>query len=240
MKRADTVRRMIDGGVVPCWRTDDTAGLIDAAKAMADVGYETIELTLTMPGALRLVERAAAELPATVAIGVGTVLDAATARLAILAGANYLVSPSFIPEVIATAHRYDVAVAAGAFTPTEIFNARSLGADVIKLYPAGQLGMGGLRDLVSVFPGLRTVASGGVRLAEIADWIASGTDAVVIGAPHFAPPEYTRRDYAAMARIAKRLLAMAKEGRDPELRKRLAAEGLARFAELPPERAAAR
>ncbi len=237
MNRAETVRRMTAGGIVPCWRTDDTAALIDAAKAMADAGCETVELTLTMPGALKLIERAAAELPATVAIGAGTVLDAATARLAILAGANYLVSPTFVPEVIDLAHRYEVAVAAGAFSPTEIFAARSAGADVVKLYPAGVLGLGALRDLLNVFPGLRTVASGGIRPAEITAWIAAGTDAVVIGAPHFAHAAYAARDYAAMRRVVGRMLAMAREGRDPALRQRLAADGLARYAELPAESA---
>ncbi|MBA3707876.1 MAG: bifunctional 4-hydroxy-2-oxoglutarate aldolase/2-dehydro-3-deoxy-phosphogluconate aldolase [Planctomycetes bacterium] len=232
MTRDQIVNAMALTGIVPCWRYDDTSAIIEASKAMCDIGMNSVELTMTMPGTLRLIERAAAELPKGTLVGAGTVLDAETARMAILAGANYIVSPTLVPEVITMCHRYGVAAVAGAFSPTEILAAKTLGADVVKIYPAGLFGANQLAETLTVIPGIRTAASGGIALADTGRFITAGADMVVIGMPHIALPSYVDRTFTGMQRIGSRLLEIVREARDPAVRARMGAESLRRYTDL--------
>jgi 2-dehydro-3-deoxyphosphogluconate aldolase/(4S)-4-hydroxy-2-oxoglutarate aldolase len=232
MSRDRIVADLAATGIVPCWRHDDTSAIVEASKALCDGGMTTVELTMTMPGNLRLIERAVAELPAGTVVGAGTVLDAETARMAILAGAQYVVSPCLVPEIIPMCHRYGVAAVIGASSPTEIMTAKSLGADVIKLYPAGIGGPNHIAETISVFPGIRTVVSGGVMLADIPAFLTAGADCAVVGLPQIAYAAYTERRFAEMRKMAERLIAFAKEGRDPAAKKRRGEEFLARYVDL--------
>jgi 2-dehydro-3-deoxyphosphogluconate aldolase/(4S)-4-hydroxy-2-oxoglutarate aldolase len=232
MTRDRTVATLSATGIVPCWRCDDTAAIIDATKALCEAGMTTVELTMTMPGNLKLIERARAGLPETIVVGAGTVLDAETARLAILAGAQYVVSPCLVPEIIPICHRYGVAAVIGAFSPTEVLAAKSLGADMLKLYPAGMGGADHIAETLSVFPGIRSVVSGGVLLGDLAGFLTAGADAAVVGLPHIASAAYAKRDFAEMRRVAERLIAIAKEARTPEAKKRRGEDFLARYTDL--------
>jgi 2-dehydro-3-deoxyphosphogluconate aldolase/(4S)-4-hydroxy-2-oxoglutarate aldolase len=239
MNRDQIVAHLAATGIVPCWRCDDTVAIIDATKALIDGGLTTVELTMTMPGNLRLIERACAELPPGTLVGAGTVLDAETARLAILAGAKYVVSPCLVPEIITMCHRYGVAAVIGAFSPTEIMTAKSLGADVLKLYPAGMGGAAHIGETLSVFPGIRTVVSGGVLLGDIGGFITAGADCAVVGLPQIGGTAYAERRFGELTRIAERLVGIAREARDPAAKRRMGEEFLARYTDLAP-RAAAR
>jgi 2-dehydro-3-deoxyphosphogluconate aldolase / (4S)-4-hydroxy-2-oxoglutarate aldolase len=229
--RHQIVQRMHDEMLVPCWRWDDTSGIVDASKAMVDIGLSVVELTMTMPGNLKLIERCAAELPRAL-VGVGTVLDAETARMAILAGAKYVVTPVLVPDVVQMCHRYDIPAIIGAQSWTEIVAAKTLGADVIKVCPAGIGGPGHLGEVRSVFPGVTTVVSGQVRLSDIPAFLTAGADCAVIGMPNIAVEAYAKRDWASMQAFAKRLLALCRDARSPETRKRAAEAGAARYVDL--------
>ena len=125
--------------VIGLIRADSPDGLLDCAKALAAGGLSSIELTMTTPGAIKMLEKATSELPDFV-FGLGTVLDAETARLGILAGAKFLVTPALRPEVITMARRYSIPVMSGALTPTEILAAWEAGADAVKGFPTELFG----------------------------------------------------------------------------------------------------
>lgn len=137
-------------------------------------------MSLTTPGALRVVARLASERPAAV-IGAGTVLDAAAASRAVEAGARFLVSPACSTAVVATAHRHGVVMIPGVLTPSELVAAMATGADLVKLFPASALTPRVVRDLYGPFPQARLVPTGGIAVSEAAAWIAGGATAVGLG-----------------------------------------------------------
>lgn len=155
-------------GLVAIVRLDSAGDLVQVAKAIAAGGVSVIEFTLTTPGALRTIEESSKALGGEVLIGAGTVLDAATARAAILAGAEFIVAPTLSPEVIEICHRYDKIVVPGAYTPTEILTAWELGADFVKLFPADVGGPAYLKAVRAPLPQVKLMAVGGVTL-ETAD-----------------------------------------------------------------------
>jgi len=160
---------------------DDAAGLGQVAHAIKDGGVDVIEFTMTTPGALDIIEKSSAEFGTSVLLGAGTVLDTETARAAILAGARFLVAPTFNPAVIDLAHRYDVAVLPGTFTPTEMLTAWEAGADLLKVFPATALGPQYFKDVLAPLPYLRMVPTGGVSLENAADFIKAGAVAIAVG-----------------------------------------------------------
>jgi len=181
LTRVDAVQRIISCGVVAIVRMDDAAGLGQVAHAIKDGGVDVIEFTMTTPGALDIIEKSSAEFGTSVLLGAGTVLDTETARAAILAGARFLVAPTFNPAVIDLAHRYDVAVLPGTFTPTEMLTAWEAGADLLKVFPATALGPQYFKDVLAPLPYLRMVPTGGVSLENAADFIKAGAVAIAVG-----------------------------------------------------------
>jgi 2-dehydro-3-deoxyphosphogluconate aldolase / (4S)-4-hydroxy-2-oxoglutarate aldolase len=179
--RADVVRVIEDCGVVAVIRLREPEKLRAVADALADGGVRALEVTMTVPRAIDLIGELAPTLPAGFLLGAGTVLDAETARLAILAGAQFVVSPVFRPEVITICHRYDVAAMPGCFTPTEILTAWEAGADVVKVFPATALGPGFFKDIRGPLPQVRMMPTGGVTLDNAGEWIAAGAVAVGVG-----------------------------------------------------------
>lgn len=146
-------------------------------------GVNVVELTLTTPGALDALRELAADAPPALQLGVGSVTSAAEAELAVAAGARYLVSPAVVPEVIAEARRLEVPVLPGAFTPTEILTAWRAGASMVKLFPAGTGGPAHLRAVRAPLPQVPLVPTGGVGIAEAADYLRAGASAVGLGTP---------------------------------------------------------
>ena len=147
------------------------AGVIDALGAG---GVRALEVTMTVPRAIQLIDAIAPTLPPDFVIGAGTILDPETARAAILAGARFIVGPVFNRAVIDLCHRYDVAVMPGCFTPTEILQAWEAGADVVKVFPATALGPSYFKDIRGPLPQVKLMPTGGVTLENAGDWIGAG------------------------------------------------------------------
>lgn len=170
-------------GVVPVVRAqsaDDAGRAIDAVMAG---GINVIEVTMTVPGALGVIEQLARRYADDVLVGAGTVLDAETARACMLAGAQFIVSPALDEETIACCRRYGVAVMPGALTPTEVVRAWTLGADAVKVFPAGALGGASyLKALKAPLPQVEMIPTGGVSLKTAADFIRAGAMALGVGA----------------------------------------------------------
>ncbi len=181
MTRLEIVKKIIDSGAVAVIRMEDSQKLMKVAHALLEGGISSLEITMTTPNALKVIEEAARVLPADVLIGVGSVLDAETARLAINAGAKYVVSPIFKPEIIHTAHRYGLPAMPGCFTPTEILVAHEQGADIVKVFPADVVGMPFFKAIKAPMPHLNLMPTGGVSLTNAGEWIKSGACAVGVG-----------------------------------------------------------
>jgi len=168
-------------GVVAVIRLKDPGKLREVVDAIAAGGVRALEVTMTVPGAVELIRALAPGLPEGFLLGAGTVTDAATARAVIDAGARFVVSPVFRPEVIAACHERDVPAMPGCFSPTEIFAAHEYGADVVKVFPATMLGPQFLRDVRAPLPHIKLMPTGGVTLDNAGDWIRAGAVAVGIG-----------------------------------------------------------
>lgn len=207
--REQTLRALKDTGVVAVIRADKAEDLVDVGRALRQGGVQFIEITMTVPGALATIERATAELRNDdVYIGAGTVLDGETARLAILAGANYVVSPAFRPDVVAVCKRYSVAVMPGAMTPTEVLNAWEAGADVVKIFPAGVGGAQFFKDLKGPFPHIEIMPTGAVNRETAPAFIKAGACAVGVGGELVGKPLIAARDFATITRNAADFLAI--------------------------------
>jgi 2-dehydro-3-deoxyphosphogluconate aldolase / (4S)-4-hydroxy-2-oxoglutarate aldolase len=212
--KAKTLKALKESGVVAVIRADRADDLIDVGRALRQGGVKFIEITLTVPGALGVIETATAALRSEeVYIGAGTVLDAETARLAILAGASYVVSPAFRPDVIATCKRYGVPVMPGAMTPTEVLNAWEAGADVIKIFPAGVGGPPFFKDLKSPLPFVELMPTGAVSRQTAPQFIKAGACAVGVGGELVGKPLIEARDFATITRNAKDFIAIVAEAK---------------------------
>jgi len=179
--REKALTRLITSGVVAVIRMEDARQLIAVAEALKAGGVESIEFTMTTPGALTVMEQVAGRFGDEVLLGAGTVLDVETARAAILAGAQFVVEPGLNLDVIRMCRRYNTVVIPGAMTPTEIITAWETGADIVKVFPAGVLGPGFLKDILGPLPQVRLLPTGGVNLDNAAAFIKAGAVAIGVG-----------------------------------------------------------
>jgi 2-dehydro-3-deoxyphosphogluconate aldolase/(4S)-4-hydroxy-2-oxoglutarate aldolase len=152
-------------------------------EALVDAGIRSVELTLTTPGTLERLPGLLERFGDRADLGVGTVTDGGQLERAVRAGARYLVTPITSPALLAAAVRAGVPIVPGGFTPTELFASWSAGASAVKVFPAGRLGPGYLKDLRGPFPDIEVVPSGGVDLDSAAQWLAAGATAVSVGGP---------------------------------------------------------
>ena len=205
--RESTLSSMLETGVVAVVRVDDPSGLITLAEALHAGGVLHTEITMTVPGALDAIEATVRELGDEVFIGAGTVLDATTARLAISAGAAYIVAPNLDLEVVAMAHRYGVMVMPGCLTPTEIAKAWSAGADVIKLFPGRVATPGYFKDILGPFPQVRLMPTGNVNLETTPEYIKAGAVAVGVGKALVDPAAFREERWTDISANARSLRA---------------------------------
>jgi 2-dehydro-3-deoxyphosphogluconate aldolase/(4S)-4-hydroxy-2-oxoglutarate aldolase len=168
-------------GVVAVIRLADASRLRAVIDALGAGGVRALEVTMTVPGAIGLIERIAPTLPADFILGAGTILDADTAQQAIRAGARFIVSPVYRPAVIEMCHRHDVAAMPGCFSPTEILSAWEAGADVVKVFPATALGPGYFKDIHGPLPQVKLMPTGGVTVENAGEWIKAGAVALGVG-----------------------------------------------------------
>ena len=168
---------------------------------------------MTTPNALQVVKTARQAVGDTAAIGVGTVLDAETARAAILAGAQFVVAPITDLATIELCRRYSVPVLPGAMTPTEIVRAWQAGADFVKVFPTSTLGAEFIRDLRGPLPHIKLVPTGGVNLDTVADFIKAGAAALGVGSSLVTREAVKTRDYAAIKATAAEFLKCVRQAR---------------------------
>jgi 2-dehydro-3-deoxyphosphogluconate aldolase/(4S)-4-hydroxy-2-oxoglutarate aldolase len=180
-KRAAVVAQVEALGVVAVIRLKDPAKLRAVVDALAEGGVRALEVTMTVPGAVGLIRELAPVLPRGFLLGAGTVTTADAARAVIEAGATFVVSPVFRPEVIRACHEREVAAMPGCFSPTEILAAHDFGADVVKVFPATSLGSQFIKDVRAPLPHVKLMPTGGVTLDNAHDWIRAGAVAVGIG-----------------------------------------------------------
>ena len=208
-----TLTSLTESGVVAVVRADAPTGLIALADALRTGGVVHTEITMTVPGALDAIEATVREFGDDVFIGAGTVLDQTTARLAISAGASFIVGPSLDLDVIAMAHRYGVMVIPGCLTPTEIMQAWSAGADVLKLFPGRVATPGYFADLRGPFPQVRLMPTGNVDLHTTPEYIAAGAVAVGVGKALVDPSAFREEQWAVITENARRFRAVVDEAR---------------------------
>jgi 2-dehydro-3-deoxyphosphogluconate aldolase / (4S)-4-hydroxy-2-oxoglutarate aldolase len=208
----EVVDRIVDSGLVAVMRTESAGQAIEMAEACMAGGVIAVEITFTVPGAAAVIDELARRYPAPqLLVGAGTVLDAATARCAIEAGALYVVSPHFDAGVVRVCREKGVAAMPGAMTVREIIEAMNAGADVVKLFPGEVLGPRFMRAVRGPLPQARLMPSGGVTLENAADWIKSG--AVAVSAGSVLTGGAARGDPAATARVAKAMLEVIRKAR---------------------------
>lgn len=182
MNKSEVIQTIKEIGLLPVVRAasaDEAMGVIDAIK---EGGVSVLEITMTVPNAVRVMEEVSARYGSDVLVGAGTVLDPETARACILAGAKFVVSPALNTDTIALCRRYGVAVMPGALTPTEVVTAWTAGADFVKVFPANAMGGASyLKALKAPLPQIELIPTGGVSLTTAADFIKAGASALGVG-----------------------------------------------------------
>ena len=214
--RRATTDRLLAAGAVAVVRLPDAAHTLRAVEAIVDGGIVAIELTMTTPGALDVVETLAGRHDGALLVGAGSVLDAATARRAVDAGATFVVSPVFRAEVVLEAQRLGVPAMPGAFTPTEILDAHAAGADAVKVFPADTLGPAFIKGVLGPMPFLRLMPTGGVTPENVGSWLRAGAAAVGLGSALVDPKLVAAGDFGALrarARLTRDNVAAVREGR---------------------------
>lgn len=204
--------RILKTGVVAVIRMADSARLLKVIDAIRQGGVNAIEVTMTTPNALQVIEEVA-RVGSGVEIGVGSVLDAETARRAVDAGARYVVSPVFKPEIVHAAHQMGVPAMPGAFSPTEIQMAWEAGADVVKVFPADVVGMKYFSSVRAPMPHLRLMPTGGVSLENAGDWIRAGACAVGVGSALLDKKAIADEDYVRLTENARKLCLSVEKGK---------------------------
>ena len=173
---------IIEIGIVPVVRTETAEGAIHAIEALQRGGIHTAEITMTVPGAIRALEKAADLFGDKVLLGAGTVLDPETARACMLAGAQFFVTPSLNVKTIEMAKRYSKVILPGALTPTEVLAAWQAGGDAVKIFPCSAVGGAKyIKALRAPFPHIEMIPTGGVNLETAADFLRAGSCAVGVG-----------------------------------------------------------
>ena len=197
------LKQICDAGVVAVIRAHSKDQLVGLTEALLAGGVSGIEVTTSTPKAIAGIEMLADRFGDSAVIGVGTVIDPATARDAIAAGAQFVVSPVLDEQIIALTRRYGKVIIPGAFTPTEILRAWTAGADVVKVFPSTVLGPGYFKDILAPLPQLRLTPTGGVDLKNAADWIKAGAVFVGVGSSLVTKDALAKNDWPAVTANAK-------------------------------------
>ncbi len=205
--------RLSDPGIIAIVRARSASSLGDVAEALYAGGVRAIEATLTTPGALESVRELSPEIHEKMAVGVGTVLDAGSARAAVEAGARFIVTPVLRPDVVAACNEIGVVVACGAFTPSEALSAHEAGADFIKIFPADAGGPNYIKSLLAPLPNLRIIPTGGVTPETCGAFIRAGCVAVGAGSSLVSNEILETRDWPRLTERAREFVAAVRAAR---------------------------
>jgi len=182
MNKTQVIEKIRETGVIPIIRTDSAEKAQFVIEALIKGGIDVLEVTMTIPGAVRLIERLTGEYKNTALIGAGTILNKDAARKCVEAGAKFIVSPILDAETVAFCNQNKIAVMPGALTPTEIYSAWQAGADMVKIFPVSAIGgVSYLKAVKAVFPQFEFVPTGGINLENAVDYIQAGAFAVGMG-----------------------------------------------------------
>lgn len=212
MKKFDVISKLVDCGVVAVIRANSVEEASKLSHAVAEGGILGLEVTFTVPGAEKVIAALCEELGDSAIVGAGTVLDAPTARTAILAGAKFVVSPGFDKETAELCNIYQVPYMAGCFTITEIITAMKAGVDILKIFPGSSATPEYFKAVHGPLPQANLMPTGGVSLENAKDWIKSGAVAIGTGGQLTAPAK--KGDYAGVTKIAAEFVRLVKEARD--------------------------
>jgi 2-dehydro-3-deoxyphosphogluconate aldolase / (4S)-4-hydroxy-2-oxoglutarate aldolase len=216
--KTDVLELLRAGGLVPIIRAESADIAERIAESLVGGGIRTIEITMTVPDALKAIRTVAERFGADVLLGAGTVTSRDMANGALDAGAEFLVTPCVVSDVLAVAREKQVAILPGAMTPTEVFHAFAMGGDIIKIFPASNVGGAAyLRALKGPFPHIPLCPTGGVNLTTIADFVAAGAEAVGVGSELVSKALVQKRDWRALADLARQYVEALKSARGAAL-----------------------
>lgn len=212
MEKEKVLAQMTGTGLVAVVRAETEDKAVRIVDACIEGGCSAIELTFTVPGAHKVIESLAGRYtPEQMILGAGTVLDSETARIAILSGANYVVSPGFNEDAAKLCNRYRVPYMPGCMTITEVLRAMEAGADIVKIFPADLFGPAIIKDIKGPLPHAKMMPTGGVDVSNVDKWIKAG--AVAVGAGSSLTAGAKTGDYAAITETAKEFIKKIKEAR---------------------------
>ena len=211
MKKFDVLNQLTEVGVVAVIRAEDEEQAIEISKACLAGGINGIELTFTVPGADRVIRALADQFGDEMLIGAGTVLDSETARVAILAGANYIISPGFDSATAKLCNRYQIPYMPGCMTISEMIRAMEAGCDIIKLFPGSAFGPDFVKAVKGPLPQVNIMPTGGVNIDNVDQWVKAGCVAVGAGSDLTGPAK--TGDYAGVRSLAKQFVAKVKGAR---------------------------
>jgi len=211
MTKKEVLAQIKKIGLVPVLRAESESQAIQLAEAIADGGVTVLEVTMTVPGAVRVIARLKKERP-EILLGAGTVLDPETAKACIDEGAEFVVSPAFNVKTVELCRKLDVAVLPGALTPTEVLTAWQAGADVVKVFPASAMGGAKyLKALKAPLPQIELIPTGGVSVDTAMDFLEAGAYALGVGADLVDTKRISRGEAAWITASAARYLEIVKE-----------------------------
>jgi 2-dehydro-3-deoxyphosphogluconate aldolase / (4S)-4-hydroxy-2-oxoglutarate aldolase len=218
MNKSKTITRIIETGLIPVVRAESSDIAMRAIDAIKEGGISVLEITMTVPGAIRVIEEVARRFGEDAIVGAGTVLDAETARACILAGAQFIVSPALDLDTISCCRRYSIPVMPGAMTPSEVITAWKAGADFVKVFPANAVGGASyIKALKAPLPQVELVPTGGVSLKTAADFIKAGAAALGVGADLVDTAALRNGEDKVISARAKQFIEIVKSARE-ELR----------------------
>jgi 2-dehydro-3-deoxyphosphogluconate aldolase / (4S)-4-hydroxy-2-oxoglutarate aldolase len=210
----EALAMILEEGVVPVIRVALAEEALEVAKALKEGGISVIEVTMTVPGAMDVIKEVSQKFKGKVLLGAGTILDAETARLALINGAQFLVTPTLNVEVIKMSNRYSAVVIPGALTPTEILTAWEAGADLVKVFPIGQVGGPAyIRAIKAPLPHIPLVPTGGVNLQNASEFIKAGAAAIAAGGELVDKQAVAEKKYSVVIENARKFLAEVKKAR---------------------------
>ena len=214
MNRDEVIRKIKEIGVVPVVRANSADEAMAAVEAIKAGGVPILEITMTVPGAVKVIEKLADKFGDEIVLGAGTVLDPETARACILAGATFIVSPALNVATIELCRRYSIPICPGALTPTEVVTAWQAGADFVKIFPCSAMGGASyLKGLKAPLPHVELIPTGGVNLKTAIDFIKAGASALGVGADLVDLKALREGNAAKITENAKLFVQLVKEAR---------------------------
>jgi 2-dehydro-3-deoxyphosphogluconate aldolase / (4S)-4-hydroxy-2-oxoglutarate aldolase len=213
MTREETLHRILEGGIVAVVRAESPDRLVEVVRALADGGVTAAEITLTVPNAIEVIRKVRDALGDSIVLGAGSVLDPETARLALLAGAEYLVGPNLNLDVIRLCRRYGKVVMPGALTPTEVVAAWEAGADVVKIFPSDLGGPSYIKALRAPLPQVRMMPTGGVDLSTAEAFLKAGACCLGVGGSLVEAKAVASGDFARLRDLAERFSTIVRNYR---------------------------